>query len=81
VFCTPTGNTRQSTSWNFQLLLEPKLELKHKDPLTDYPFPILYIFILQVGQVPFIAGWDKLILGSVSDGVVHRVKCPILIVR
>ena len=22
----------------------------------DYPFPILYIFVLQVGQVPFIAG-------------------------
>ena len=28
-----------------------------------------------------ITGWDKLILGSVSDGVVHRVKCPVLIVR
>ncbi len=28
-----------------------------------------------------ITGWDKLILGSVSDSVVHRVKCPVLIVR
>jgi nucleotide-binding universal stress UspA family protein len=28
-----------------------------------------------------ITGWDKLILGSVSDGVIHRVRCPILIVR
>ncbi len=28
-----------------------------------------------------ITGWDKLIMGSVSDGVVHRVKCPVLIVR
>jgi len=28
-----------------------------------------------------ITGWDKLILGSVTDGVVHRVKCPVLIVR
>ena len=26
-------------------------------------------------------GWDKLILGSVTDGVAHRVKCPLLIVR
>ena len=26
-------------------------------------------------------GWDKLILGSVTDGVVHRVRCPVLIVR
>jgi len=28
-----------------------------------------------------ITGWDKLILGSVTDGVVHRVRCPVLIVR
>jgi len=28
-----------------------------------------------------ITGWDKLILGSVSDGVIHRVRCPVLIVR
>ncbi len=28
-----------------------------------------------------ISGWDKLILGSVSDGVAHRVNCPVLIVR
>ena len=28
-----------------------------------------------------ITGWDKFIMGSVSDGVVHRVKCPVLIVR
>jgi len=28
-----------------------------------------------------ITGWDKFILGSVSDSVVHRVKCPVLIVR
>ncbi len=28
-----------------------------------------------------ITGWDKLILGSVTDSVAHRVKCPILIVR
>ena len=28
-----------------------------------------------------ITGWDKLVLGSVSDSVVHRVKCPVLIVR
>jgi len=28
-----------------------------------------------------MTGWDKLILGSVSDGVVHRVRCPVLIVR
>ncbi len=28
-----------------------------------------------------ITGWDKLILGSVTDGVAHRVKCPVLIVR
>lgn len=28
-----------------------------------------------------ITGWDKLFLGSVTDGVVHRVKCPVLIVR
>jgi nucleotide-binding universal stress UspA family protein len=28
-----------------------------------------------------VTGWDKLILGSVTDGVVHRVKCPVLIVR
>ncbi len=28
-----------------------------------------------------ITGWDKLILGSVTDGVVHRVRCPLLIVR
>ena len=26
-------------------------------------------------------GWDKLILGSVTDGVSHRVRCPVLIVR
>ena len=26
-------------------------------------------------------GWDKLILGSVTDGVIHRVRCPVLIVR
>ncbi len=26
-------------------------------------------------------GWDKLVLGSVTDGVAHRVKCPVLIVR
>jgi nucleotide-binding universal stress UspA family protein len=28
-----------------------------------------------------ITGWGKLILGSVTDGVVHRVRCPVLIVR
>ena len=28
-----------------------------------------------------ITGWDKFILGSVTDGVVHRVICPVLIVR
>ncbi len=28
-----------------------------------------------------ITGWDKLILGSVTDGVIHRVRCPVLIVR
>ncbi len=28
-----------------------------------------------------ITGWDKFVLGSVSDGVVHRVRCPVLIVR
>jgi len=28
-----------------------------------------------------ITGWDKLILGSISDGVIHRVRCPVLIVR
>ena len=28
-----------------------------------------------------ITGWDKLVLGSVTDGVVHRVRCPVLIVR
>jgi len=28
-----------------------------------------------------ITGWDKLILGSVSDGIVHQVRCPVLIVR
>jgi len=28
-----------------------------------------------------ITGWDKLILGSVTDSVIHRVKCPVLIVR
>jgi len=28
-----------------------------------------------------ITGWDKFVLGSVTDGVVHRVKCPVLIVR
>jgi len=28
-----------------------------------------------------ITGWDKLILGSVTDSVAHRVKCPLLIVR
>ncbi len=26
-------------------------------------------------------GWDKLILGSVTDSVAHRVRCPVLIVR
>ena len=28
-----------------------------------------------------ITDWDKLIRGSVTDGVVHRVRCPVLIVR
>jgi len=28
-----------------------------------------------------ITGWDKFILGSVTDGVTHRVRCPVLIVR
>jgi nucleotide-binding universal stress UspA family protein len=28
-----------------------------------------------------ITGWDKLILGSVTDSVAHRVRCPVLIVR
>ena len=28
-----------------------------------------------------ITGWDKLILGSVTDGVAHRVRCPVLIIR
>ncbi len=25
--------------------------------------------------------WDKLTIGSVTDGVIHRVRCPVLIVR
>jgi nucleotide-binding universal stress UspA family protein len=25
--------------------------------------------------------WDKLTLGSITDGVMHRVRCPVLIVR
>jgi nucleotide-binding universal stress UspA family protein len=28
-----------------------------------------------------ITGWDKLFLGSVTDSVAHRVRCPVLIVR
>jgi len=28
-----------------------------------------------------ITGWDKFILGSVTDGITHRVRCPVLIVR
>ncbi len=28
-----------------------------------------------------ITGWDKLVLGSVTDSVAHRVRCPVLIVR
>ncbi len=28
-----------------------------------------------------ITGWEKLILGSVSDRVASRVRCPVLIVR
>ncbi len=28
-----------------------------------------------------ITGWNKLILGSVTDSVIHRVRCPVLIVR
>jgi len=28
-----------------------------------------------------IGGWDKLILGSITDSVAHRVRCPVLIVR
>jgi len=28
-----------------------------------------------------ITGWDKFILGSVTDSVAHRVRCPVLIVR
>ncbi len=28
-----------------------------------------------------ITGWDKLILGSVTDGVANRVRCPVLIIR
>ncbi len=28
-----------------------------------------------------ITGWDKLILGSVTDSVAHRVMCPVLILR
>jgi len=28
-----------------------------------------------------ITGWDKLILGSITDSVAHRVRCPVLIVR
>ncbi|KKL03821.1 hypothetical protein LCGC14_2622300 [marine sediment metagenome] len=28
-----------------------------------------------------ITGWDKLILGSVTDSLAHRVRCPVLIVR
>jgi len=26
-------------------------------------------------------GWDKLILGSVSHSVTHRVRCPVLVIR
>jgi nucleotide-binding universal stress UspA family protein len=25
--------------------------------------------------------WDKLTIGSITDGVMHRVRCPVLIVR
>ena len=27
------------------------------------------------------SGFDKLVLGSVTDSVIHRVRCPVLIVR
>ncbi|MEK0341870.1 MAG: universal stress protein [Nitrosopumilus sp.] len=36
---------------------------------------------LMVMGAQGITGWDKLVLGSVTDGVVHRVRCPVLIVR
>jgi len=26
-------------------------------------------------------GWDKLILGSVANGVIHRTKCPVLLIK
>ena len=36
---------------------------------------------LIVMRAQGITGWDKLVLGSVTDSVVHRVRCPVLIVR
>ncbi|TFH00820.1 MAG: universal stress protein, partial [Nitrosopumilus sp.] len=27
------------------------------------------------------SGFDKLVLGSVTDSVIHRVRCPVVIVR
>jgi len=26
-------------------------------------------------------GWDKLILGSVANGVIHRTRCPVLLIK
>ncbi|MCH7648462.1 MAG: universal stress protein [Nitrosopumilus sp.] len=36
---------------------------------------------LMVMGAQGITGWDKLVLGSVTDSVIHRVRCPVLIVR
>jgi len=48
----------------------------------DYPFPILYIFVLQVGQVPFIAGLPFFMVTDfgffISLLVLHFTQYPVV---
>ncbi len=71
----------ESTAKKAKVSFHSKIIESHSITKTIVSYSKSKKFDLIVMGAQGITGWDKLILGSVSDSVVHRVKCPVLVVR
>jgi len=71
----------ESTAKKAKVSFQSKIIESHSITKTIVSYSKSKKIDLLVMGAQGITGWDKLILGSVTDSVVHRVNCPVLIVR